>query len=146
MLMEDDEEIDNLRNRIAEKTGCQNVAVSEAERYDTFSLLKIKDLKWFKQRDENDMKTRYPPKVRMMRVRDGYLILFKDNAEELKELSADEKKYLKDKETTLKNSRNSLRYSFREKSLLIKEQDIEIEFDIPDIPVDDIVSNVPEDD
>jgi len=128
---EDDEELDSLRNRLSTKTGCKNIAISEAMRIDSFSLLKLNHLQWFKQvplkdSNENTNINKFVPKVRLLHPRDGLLVLFKDDTETLKELSPEEKKYIKDKEN-MRDTRKSYYKLSRERSLKIKQQDVDID-------------------
>jgi len=100
-------------------------------RIDSFSLLKLNHLQWFKQvplkdSNENTNINKFVPKVRLLHPRDGLLVLFKDDTETLKELSPEEKKYIKDKEN-MRDTRKSYYKLSRERSLKIKQQDVDID-------------------
>jgi len=91
MDIDPDEELDEVRRRLTELTGCQNVCLLEAERVENLSLLKLKGAGWQRQRENNDQ-IKFKYRVRMLHPRDGLIILFRDNTEPFKELTDEEKK------------------------------------------------------
>jgi len=86
-------------------------------------MLKIHKMTWH---NPGDKKYSTPPKIRALYPKDGFIVYYKDKNEPQKELSEEEKKYLKDKEIKLRSS-NSMR--FKEKSLHIKQEDIDIDIE-----------------
>jgi len=73
----------------------------------------------------------------LLHPRDGFLVIFKDGTEPTKELSTEEKKYLREKENNLRELRSSFSYKLsRERSLKIKQQDVDIELDDNDYDID----------
>jgi len=137
-----DEELDALRKIITEKTGCKNVVLTIAERWESYKLLNIySNSNSFKptpttQPQEEDsssnsddelLRSVQNPKhtVRRLQPRDGEIVYFWDNEEPLKKLTEEEKKSLILKERGVKNRRS--RFNDREESLHIKEKDVKIE-------------------
>jgi len=114
-----DEELDSLRKRITELTGCKNVALTIGERWESFKLLNIPNMFSFKPAikeendsngdssdnenesdDDDDIKSKMGNRtfqnpiytVRRLQVRDGDIVYFWDCTESLKKLSDEEKK------------------------------------------------------
>jgi len=120
--VEFDEDLEHLQKRLAELTQCQNIQFQESERFDNISILNLKnDSPWFKVKEQ---------KVRVLRPRDGSLIIFKNGDAIYKELTPSERNKIKDKESALKGSTKY--YQRTEKHLKIIQQDVELE-DAPKI-------------
>jgi len=141
-----DEELDGLRKRITELTGCKNVVLTIGERWESCKLMNIYSLYSFKpsmkgtdeKEESSDDEDEYLRSkginikkttstiysVRRLNCRDGEIVYFWDNSEELKKLTDEEKRALILKERALKGK---TRYRDREESLHIKEKDVNIE-------------------
>jgi len=137
--VEFDEELDTLRRRISERTQCDNIHFLESDRIDNVSLLNLKNMNWFKPIENvDDDPTKFKPKVRLLRPRDGNLVLFKSGNEHFKELNPQDKKIIQDRETALKGSN---RYFRIEKNLKIVQQDVDIDDD-PSLKIDTTNNNI----
>jgi len=141
-----EEELDSLRKRITELSGCQYVTLTLGEKWESYKLLNIPKMITFKPKiekkkeesdsnedSEDEIKRRIPRHmyqnpiytVRRLQVRDGDIVYFWDNTEELKQLTNEETRSLTLKERGLKSRKN--KYQDREESLHIKEKDVGIE-------------------
>jgi len=125
--------LDELRKLVHEKTGCQNISFTEAERYDAFNVLELSEVEWFDPKDPKEQKSitdsqksSYKSKVKALYPRDGYLILFKDLNEPWKKLTEEERKKI----AVTPTNKFQIRMSRKERSLHIKEQDVEIDDDV----------------
>jgi len=76
-----------------------------------------------------ESKSSYKTKVKILGPKDGYIIIFKNHKEEEKKLSEDEKKVLREKERKLSTSMTIPNRFHRERSLKIKQTDIDIDED-----------------
>jgi len=130
-----DDDLDDLRARLNQRCGCENIALAEAERYEIISLLSLDNLDWHEPKETKEKvslresRSSYKTKVKILSAKDGYIIIFKDCKEELKQLTEDEKKMIREKER--KNNQSSigpLRFH-KERSLRIRQTDIELEED-----------------
>jgi len=142
--IDQDEELDNLRNRLTELTGCQNVCLLEAERIENISLLKLKGATWYRPRENTNEEVKFKYKVRSIHARDGLIIIFRDNTEPFKDLTDEERKAIVVKESSGKSS-----IIHRERSLHIKNQDLDIDDETPltqtTLTIDDgtaVISNI----
>jgi len=135
-----DEELDSLRNRITDLTGCNNVVLTLGDRWE-YKILNIYNLNSYKPKSEDDNEDSSEEEylksrgiviknptyhVRRLNLRDGEMVYFWDNKEELKNLTEEEKRSLMLKERSEKAKKSS--YKDREEvSLHIKEKDVNIE-------------------
>src|SRR5688572_11004882 len=92
--------------------------------------MKFKGATWYKPREttedkDNNVNTT-KQKVRVLLPRDGFNIIFRDGNEPFKELTPEDKKKIGEQESSIRGSNQKL---FRERSLKIAQQDIDIEDD-----------------
>jgi len=93
MCIEPNEELDTLRNRLTELTGCENVCLMEADRAENISVLNLKGGTWHRPRENvTTEEVKFKPKVRSIQARDGLIVIFRDNNEQWKELTEEERK------------------------------------------------------
>jgi len=135
ICLNNDDDLDDLRKLLHQKTGCENIALAEAERYDLISILHLDNLDWHEPKEIKEKinlresKSSYKTKVKILGPKDGYIIIFKNHKEEEKKLSEDEKKVLREKERKLSTSMTIPNRFHRERSLKIKQTDIDIDED-----------------
>jgi len=133
------EDMDDLRNKITEKTGCKNIALSIGDRQESIKFINIPNLHWLKPKNEEDYddsdddhrftnrSSRMSNSVRLLRARDSEIVYFYDVSEKLKDLNDTEKKQINSKDMAIRNRFSSSRDGGKEESLHIKQAEIEID-------------------
>eukprot|EP01130_Rhizamoeba_saxonica_P000691 TRINITY_DN1062_c0_g1_i1.p1 TRINITY_DN1062_c0_g1~~TRINITY_DN1062_c0_g1_i1.p1 ORF type:complete len:1244 (+),score=371.90 TRINITY_DN1062_c0_g1_i1:66-3797(+) len=143
IVTSDSESLSSLRSRITEMTNVENLALT-SYRFGGIRLLSLPKTQWLEpeeseegddnegseeesssEEDRRSYYKRYSKTVSKLRLRGGYIIVFKDNEEELKELTMEERNALAAKEKQSKHKGRSYR---REEGVKINtNQQIEIE-------------------
>jgi len=104
LCISSDDDLDDLRARLNQRCGCENIALAEAERYEIISLLALDNLDWHEPKENKEKislresRSSYKTKVKILSPKDGYIIIFKDCKEPEKKITEDEKKAIREKE------------------------------------------------
>jgi len=141
MIVTNNQELDEFRSQITEKTGVTNIGFVSQDRWDTTKVLSLAKANWVapkelkKEEDPDSDSDSDDPyrhlnkyanqenKVRKLKLRDGDLVIFRDLKAELKELTKEELSKLQELEN--KNKRQGSRHG--EEQLQIKEQGIDVD-------------------
>eukprot|EP01130_Rhizamoeba_saxonica_P016185 TRINITY_DN7432_c0_g1_i1.p1 TRINITY_DN7432_c0_g1~~TRINITY_DN7432_c0_g1_i1.p1 ORF type:complete len:1286 (-),score=382.09 TRINITY_DN7432_c0_g1_i1:31-3888(-) len=148
IIVKDSESLSSLRKRITEITGVENVAVSSAK-WNSIRLLSLPKSLWFEPEDTEDNESeesseeekpkqrqtghyRYGSSaysrynisrkkdVRRLRLKDGDIIIFKDNEEPLKELSMEDRTKIAAREKKLRGASVQMKPGYRRREEGVK--------------------------
>jgi len=107
LCLNNEDDLDDLRGILNQRTGCENIALAEAERYDVVSILHLDNLDWHEPKEKKEKinlresRSSYKTKVKILTPRDGFIIIFKNCREE-------EKKTLRRREKSMERKREKI--------------------------------------